>query len=192
MAGDELRVGSASLLKQCPTESSLVCGLWLAYEARISSSRLTNVEPLSYSRKIPYRLNGDLCDGNLARLVDADLAIRYETTLFHAILELWHLHVGSRNGNGRPNLHIVLVHDILVQPWCKMTIWIHSHNLLPVAPLRERANLGGWLRVGKVWLVGDVQVLACHGKGIVDGVRASVGANRCDQLVSATLRLGGH
>lgn len=130
----------------------------------------TNVEALSYSRKIPHWFNRDLGDGNLASFVNTDLTIGHQPTFPYAVLELRHLHVSSRDGNGGSDLHIILVHDILVQPWCEMAIRIHSHNLPLVAPLRERANLGGRLRVGEVWLVGDVEVLACYGKSIVDGV----------------------
>ena len=130
----------------------------------------TNVEALSDSREIPYWFNGDLGDGNLACLIDADLAVRHESTFPHAVLKLRHLHVSSRDGDGGSDLHIILVHDILVQPWCKMAIRIHSYNLLLVAPLRERTNLGGRLCIGEVWLVGDVEVLACYSKSIVDGV----------------------
>lgn len=130
----------------------------------------TNVETLSDSREVPYWFNRNLGDGNLACLVDADLAVRHEPTFPHAFLELRHLHVSFRDGDGGSDLHIILVHDILVQPWCEMAIRIHSHNLLLVAPLWERANLGCRLSVGEVWLVGDVEVLACYSKSIVDGV----------------------
>jgi hypothetical protein len=55
-----------------------------------------------------------------------------------------------------------------------MTIRIHSHDLLLVAPLWERSNLCGWFGVGKVWLVGNVEILAGYCKCVIDRVRATV------------------
>jgi hypothetical protein len=52
-----------------------------------------------------------------------------------------------------------------------MSIWIHGHNLLLVAPLWERTNFGSGFCVGEVWLMGDVEVLAGDGKSVVDGIR---------------------
>jgi hypothetical protein len=153
-----------------------------AYILKVAKSEPTNVEALGHSRKVPYWLNSDLGDGDFARIIDTDLAVRYESTFPYTVLELWHFHVSFRDSDSGSDLHIILVHNILVQPWCEMAIRIHSHNLLLVAPLRKRANLGSGLGVGEVWLVGDVEVLACYSKGIIDGVRASVGANSCDNL----------
>jgi len=55
-----------------------------------------------------------------------------------------------------------------------MAIWIHGNNLLWVPPCWEGADLGGGLSVGEVGLMGDVEVLACYGKRVVDGVGTSV------------------
>lgn len=49
-----------------------------------------------------------------------------------------------------------------------MTIGVHGHDLLLVAPLWEGTDLRGWLGIGEVWLVGDVEILACHGKSVID------------------------
>lgn len=49
-----------------------------------------------------------------------------------------------------------------------MAIGVHGHNLLLVTPLWEGADFRSRLGVGEVWLVGDVEVLACYGKGVVN------------------------
>jgi hypothetical protein len=51
-----------------------------------------------------------------------------------------------------------------------MTVRIHGHDLLRVAPLRERSNLRSRLSVGKVRLVSDVEVLAGYSQGIVNRI----------------------
>jgi hypothetical protein len=51
-----------------------------------------------------------------------------------------------------------------------MAIRIHSHNLLRVAPLRERPDLCSRLCVGEVRFVSDVEVFAGYSQGIVDGI----------------------
>jgi hypothetical protein len=129
---------------------------------------LTNVEAFGHAREIPYWLNSDLGNSNISHFADANLAIDGDAAFFHTVLHLWHLHVGTGDGNGRPDLDIVLVHCLLEQPWSEMTIRIHSYNLLFVAPLWERSNLRSRFGVGEVWLMGDVEVLACYGKRIVD------------------------
>lgn len=143
----------------------------------MSESKLTNVETLGYSGEIPHGLNGNFSDSDFASLVDADLAIGYKTAFPYAVLEFWNFHVSPGDGYGRPDLNVILVHGLLVQPWCEMTVRVHSHNLLLVAPLREGTNFCSRLSVGEVRLVSDVKVLACYGKGVVDGIRASMSAN---------------
>lgn len=51
---------------------------------------------------------------------------------------------------GRLFLTILLLNDVLEKPRSQMTPGIHGDDLLWVSPLRERADLGGGLRVGKV------------------------------------------
>ena len=58
-----------------------------------------------------------------------------------------------------------------------MTVRIHGNNLLWISPCWEGTDLGGRLGVGEVGLVGDVEVLARHGKRVINGVGASVRAN---------------
>lgn len=58
-----------------------------------------------------------------------------------------------------------------------MTQRIHSYDLLPVAPLRERPDRGGRLGVGKVRLVCDIEIATCYSESVVDGVRATVGTD---------------
>jgi len=55
-----------------------------------------------------------------------------------------------------------------------MSVWIHGYDLLWITPLRERTDLCSRLGVSEVWLVSDVEVLACYSQSIVDGVRATV------------------
>ena len=131
---------------------------------------LTNVETLSNTRQVPYRLDCDLGDRNLTSLVDTNLAIGNEPAFPYTLLKFWHFHVCSGDGNGRSDLNIILIHGFLVQPGCEMAVWVHGHNLLWVAPLRERTDLRGRLSVSEVWLVCDVEVLAGNGQSIVDGV----------------------
>jgi hypothetical protein len=135
---------------------------------------LTNVEAFGHPRQIPYGLNSDLSDSDLARITDANLAVNLDPTLFHTILHLWHLHVCTRDGNGGTNLNIVLVHGLLEKPRGKMTVWIHGYNLLLVAPLWERANLRSRFGIGEIWLVCNVEVLACYSEGVVYGIGTSM------------------
>ena len=114
------------------------------------------------------QLYKSLLTSNLAAL--QNLGSAKKAAFLYTVLELGHLHVSSCNSNGGSDLHVILVHDIFVQPRCEMAVGIHSHNLLLVAPLRERTNFSGRLSVCKVWLVRDVEVLAGYSKGIVDGV----------------------
>lgn len=131
---------------------------------------LTNIEALSDTRQVPYRLDGNFGDGNFTSFVHTDLAIRNKSAFSYTLLKFRHLHVCSCDGNGRSDLNIILVHSFLVQPGCKMAVWVHGHDFLWVTPLRERTNLCGRLGVSEVWLVGDIEVLACYGQSIVDGV----------------------
>ena len=171
MASDEFGVGATSLLEQCSAESSLVCGIWLAECVwAMCGSKLTNVETLGYPRKIPYGLNSNFSDGDFTSLVDADLTVGYKTAFPYALLKFWNFHVSSGDGDGRSDLNVILVHGLLVQPWREMTVRVHGHNLLLVAPLWKWSNLGSRLSVGEVRLVSDVKVLACYSQCIVDGV----------------------
>ena len=77
---------------------------------------LTNVEALSNTRQVPYRLNCNFGDGNFTSLVDTDLAVRDKSAFPYTLLEFRHLHVCSGDGNGRPDLNIVFVHSLFVQP----------------------------------------------------------------------------
>lgn len=83
----------------------------------------------------------------------------------------------SGDSNGRSNLNILLLHNVFVQPWRKMSIRIHGDNLLLVAPLREGTDVCSRFSVGKVWLVVDIEVLAGYGKSVIDAVGAAMGAN---------------
>lgn len=58
-----------------------------------------------------------------------------------------------------------------------MAVGIHGDDFLLVAPLREGPDLGRGFGVCEVWLVGDVEVLACNSKSIVDGIRTAMGTN---------------
>jgi hypothetical protein len=137
----------------------------------------TDSKALGDTGKIPHRLYSDLCYRNFARLVDTDLAIWNKTAFLDTGFKLRELHVRPGDGDSWANLNVVLVHDVFVQPGRKMTVWVHSNNLLPIVPLRERSNIRSRLGVCEVWLVGNVEVLACHGEGVVDGIRPSVGTD---------------
>ena len=51
-----------------------------------------------------------------------------------------------------------------------MTVWIHSYNLLLVAPLWEGTDLRRGLSVGEIRLVSNIEVLAGDGERVVNGV----------------------
>ena len=45
---------------------------------------------------------------------------------------------------------ILLLNDILVQPWCKVSKGIHCHDLLWIGPLWEWSDIFSWFGVGKI------------------------------------------
>lgn len=51
---------------------------------------------------------------------------------------------------------IVFLNCVLEQPRSKMSPRVHGDNLLVVSPLREGANIGGRLGVGKIGSVSDL------------------------------------
>lgn len=58
-----------------------------------------------------------------------------------------------------------------------MSKWIHGYNLLLVAPLREGANGGCRFSVCEIRLVCDVEIAARYSKGMVNGIRTTMGTN---------------
>ena len=87
--------------------------------------------------------------------------------------------MSSGNGYCWPNLYVFLRNDVFEEPGGKMTERIHGDDLLRVTPLREWANVGSRFRVGEVWLMVDVEILAGDGESVIYGVRSSVSANSC-------------
>lgn len=80
----------------------------------------------------------------------------------------------TSDGDSRSNLNVILIHGFFEQPRSQVTVRIHSHDLLLVGPLREGSDLCSGFSVREVRFVGDVEVLACYSKGVVDGVGASM------------------
>lgn len=58
---------------------------------------------------------------------------------------------------------VVLLNHVLEDPWCKMTPWIHGHNLLWVSPLRERTNGCRRLSVGEIRSNSNIQSINALG-----------------------------
>ena len=177
-----LGVHSAGVLEKGPPQRALV-----------------DAETLGNSRQIPHRLDGKLGDGQLARRVEAYLAVWHEPTASHAIFELGELHVRLGNGDGRSKVHcsalerrawlqqvgtgrerahaVFRLHGVLEKPRHLMAPGVHGHYLLLVAPLGEGPDVDGWLGIGEVGSMIGLELLAGHGQRIVDRVRATVRAD---------------